>query len=114
MTAEAIDQLINGVDINIDGAIHHTHAHSASIFISEPEVSPRYPPVRFRKHIPTTWIRLVIKEGKNRQVRKMTAAVGFATLRLIRYRIADLRLDIMAPGNYIEWTKEDIYPLLGL
>ncbi|MFH2139216.1 MAG: rRNA large subunit pseudouridine synthase E [Pseudomonadota bacterium] len=63
----------------------------------------RDPPVRFRKAIPTSWISLTIREGRNRQVRRMTAAVGYPTLRLIRYRIGDWTLDGLASG---EWREQ--------
>jgi 23S rRNA pseudouridine2457 synthase len=60
----------------------------------------RDPPVRFRKEIPTAWLQLTIREGRNRQVRRMTAAVGYPTLRLIRYAIGEWKLDGIAPGKW--------------
>lgn len=68
--------------------------------IDEPELWPRNPPVRFRKSIPTTWLALTIREGRNRQVRRMTAAVGLPTLRLVRVRIGPWELDGLAPGDW--------------
>jgi 23S rRNA pseudouridine2457 synthase len=62
-------------------------------------VWPRDPPVRFRKNVPDTWIELTIREGRNRQVRRMTAAIGLPTLRLIRARIGDIELEGLAPGQ---------------
>ena len=78
--------------------------------IEEPVIWQRNPPIRERKNIPTSWIELILKEGKNRQVRKMTAAVGFPTLRLIRSRLGKLGLsDIsLEPGSWIEVKKQDI------
>jgi 23S rRNA pseudouridine2457 synthase len=73
---------------------------NASLMDEPDGLWPRNPPIRFRKEIPASWIRLSIREGKNRQVRRMTAAVGFPTLRLIRYSISDWTLDGVAPGKW--------------
>jgi 23S rRNA pseudouridine2457 synthase len=109
ITTEAINSLEAGVTISVDGKQHKTARCIASIFAEEPLVPVRTPPIRFRKNIPTTWIRLILSEGKNRQVRKMTAAVGFPTLRLIRYRIEKLTIDNMQPGDIHPLTKEQVY-----
>ena len=71
--------------------------------IEDPALWPRDPPVRFRKSVPDRWLRLTIREGRNRQVRRMTAAVGHPTLRLIRWRIGDWTLDGLAPGQWRLW-----------
>ncbi len=68
--------------------------------IDPPAVWPRDPPVRFRKTVPDAWLRLTIREGRNRQVRRMTAAVGLPTLRLVRWRIGDWSLDDLPPGAW--------------
>jgi len=72
--------------------------------LAEPGLWPRDPPVRFRKNIPTAWIELIITEGRNRQVRRMTAAAGFPTLRLVRVAVGPYRLAGLAPG---EWREAD-------
>ncbi len=79
----------------------------ARVMAEPPGLWPRTPPVRFRKAIPTTWIEIVLKEGKNRQVRRMTAKAGFPTLRLIRGAIGAYRLDGLAPGV---WREETVPP----
>ena len=68
--------------------------------IADPALWPRDPPVRFRKTVPDCWLRLTIREGRNRQVRRMTAAIGYPTLRLVRWSIGDWTLDGIAPGEW--------------
>jgi len=70
--------------------------------LAEPDLWPRNPPVRFRKSVPTAWLELTIREGRNRQVRRMTAAVGLPTLRLVRVRIGPFDLEGLAPGAWRE------------
>lgn len=68
--------------------------------IPEPALWPRNPPVRFRKTVPDCWLKLTIREGRNRQVRRMTAAVGLPTLRLVRWRVGDWTVEGLAPGEW--------------
>lgn len=75
--------------------------------ITSPSIWPRTPPIRFRANIPTAWLSLTLREGRNRQVRRMTAAVGYPTLRLIRYRIGDWTLGKLAPGEYTVMTGQE-------
>ncbi|MEO5660574.1 MAG: pseudouridine synthase [Polaromonas sp.] len=96
----ALQALRLGVQLN-DGL---TRPARASLMTLPPELWTREPPVRFRQSIPTAWITLVIREGRNRQVRRMTAAVGFPTLRLIRAAIGRYTLDRLAPGS---WRESD-------
>ncbi len=72
--------------------------------IDEPDLPPRDPPVRYRAAIPTSWLEIQLTEGKNRQLRKMTAHVGFPTLRLIRYAVGALTLEGLAPGQWRRMT----------
>jgi 23S rRNA pseudouridine2457 synthase len=72
--------------------------------IDPPALWPRDPPVRFRKSVPDCWLRITICEGRNRQVRRMTAAVGLPTLRLVRWQVGDWTLGVLAPGT---WTEVD-------
>lgn len=112
ITNEAIATLQKTVAINIDGKLHNTRPCRAEMFAATPPVPDRDPPIRFRKEIPAPWIRLILTEGKNRQVRRMTAKVGFPTLRLIRYRIEGLSLDGMQPGEMIELNQSTVHQQL--
>jgi 23S rRNA pseudouridine2457 synthase len=97
----ALQALRTGVLLN-DGV---TRAARARLMAAPPALWERVPPVRVRQSIPTAWIELCIKEGRNRQVRRMTAAVGFPTLRLVRAAIGPYALDGLAPGC---WRESDV------
>lgn len=100
----ALQALRAGVDLN-DGRTLSAEAER----VDEPTwLWPRTPPIRFRKAIPTNWLRLTIREGRNRQVRRMTAAVGCPTLRLIRWSIGSCSLDGLAPGESRVASEDEI------
>ena len=92
-----LQRLRAGVELN-DGMTLPAEAN----LLAEPDLWPRNPPVRFRKSVPTCWLQLVIREGRNRQVRRMTAAVGLPTLRLVRVSIGNWTLDGLLPGEWKE------------
>jgi 23S rRNA pseudouridine2457 synthase len=77
----------------------------------EPELWPRIPPIRFRKTVPAAWLEIVLREGRNRQVRRMSAAVGLPTLRLVRWALGPLTVEGLDPG---EWRELDVRDLLEL
>jgi len=93
---QALAQMSRGV--TIQG--HRTRPARAWRLCPQPEIAPRNPPIRFRKNVPDCWIALELTEGKNRQVRRMTAAVGHPTLRLIRVQIGGLSLGDLPPGTW--------------
>ena len=95
VSEQAIKDLKRGVQLK--GGL--TKPARVSVIAEPKNLWPRNPPVRFRKTIPTQWLEIVISEGKNRQVRRMTAAVGYPTLRLIRHRIDRWRLGDLQPGE---------------
>ena len=112
-TAEALAQLRQGVQIRIKNRVHHCLPIKATI-LTTPTLPDRDPPVRFRKSIPTTWLSLTLTEGKNRQVRRMCAAVGFPVLRLVRSAIEDLALGELQPGAVLEMAKPALIRALHL
>lgn len=102
ITKEAIEQLKKGVKISIRGKKYVTLPCKAERLDPAPEVEPRTKKIRNERHGPTSWLSVTITEGKFRQVRKMTAAAGFPTLRLIRIRIGNIRLDNLPSGKIKE------------
>jgi len=98
----ALEILSVGVTIRVKKKLYHTLPASVEQYEGEPNFPPRDPPIRFRKHIPTSWLRITLREGKNRQIRKMTAAIGFPTLRLIRWRVCQFTLEGLKPGEVRE------------
>ena len=82
--------------------------------IEPPDLWPRDPPIRVRQSIPDRWLRLTIREGRNRQVRRMTAAVGFPTLRIIRTHIGNLSLGGLQPGQHRSLTPQEISSLRAM
>jgi len=99
-TEEALRRLAHGVRLR-DGP---TRSCRVRLLETPPRLPPRTPPIRSRRNAPTAWLELVLTEGRNRQVRRMTAAVGFPTLRLVRCAIGKLRLEDLAPGAWRQVT----------
>ena len=102
VTDDALLKLSSGVMLK-DGVTTPAEATR----MPEPALWPRTPPIRFRKSVPTSWIELKIREGRNRQVRRMTAAVGFPTLRLVRASIGPYELGQLATGTFVELDPLD-------
>lgn len=111
---ESLRKLEKGVDINVDGKMYHTKPSIAKIPEQIPQLPERDPPIRYRKNVPDTWISLTLIEGKNRQVRKMTAAIGFPTLRLVRWSMEKITIEGFAVGEVRELDQKTVYHLLGL
>ncbi|WP_212745000.1 pseudouridine synthase [Arcobacter arenosus] len=99
ITQEAILKLQEGVEITVNGSKYLTLPCKAFALSSEPDLPPRGKNIRHPKHGPTSWISITICEGKKRQIRKMTAAVGFPTLRLVRVRIGEIYINNLMPGD---------------
>jgi 23S rRNA pseudouridine2457 synthase len=108
----ALRQLETGVPITVDGRLYRTKPSRAALIDPAPPVRERNPPIRYRAQIPTSWVSLTLTEGKNRQVRKMTAQTGFPTLRLIRHRIEGITLGRLEPGEMRSLTGQEVDALL--
>jgi 23S rRNA pseudouridine2457 synthase len=107
ITAEAMSVLQNGVEIGISGTNYLTQPCKAFRLDGEPQLPSRGRKIRDPRHGPTSWISITLREGKNRQIRKMTAAVGFATLRLVRVRIGDIHIDGLIAGDVVRLANLD-------
>ncbi len=102
MTDEALAQLQTGVEIGIHDVRYHTTPCAARRLDPAPDFLPRTRKIRDDRHGPTSWVSITLTEGKYRQVRKMTAAVGFPTLRLVRVRVGEMRLGTLMAGEVLE------------
>jgi 23S rRNA pseudouridine2457 synthase len=100
----ALERLATGIEIQN----YRTKPARVKLLTIEPELPPREPPIRDRQNIPTAWLELTLTEGKNRQVRRMTAAVGFPTLRLVRVSIGSLSLQGLSLGEWRELTASEV------
>jgi 23S rRNA pseudouridine2457 synthase len=103
----ALERLRRGIELN-DG---RSRPAEVELLAEPPALPDRSVPIRFRKHVPTAWLRLTIREGRNRQVRRMTAAVGHPTLRLVRIAIGPLSLGDLAPGQWRELALDELRAL---
>jgi 23S rRNA pseudouridine2457 synthase len=113
ITSDAIHQLEMGIEIKLKKRTYKTLPSKAKKIDTPDYIPTRNPPIRFRREIPTSWLELELKEGKNRQVRKMCAGTGFPVLRLIRKSIEALDGIDLAPGQYQEMSLQNLEEKLG-
>ena len=107
ITKEAMKKLQNGVEITVSSTKYQTLPCKAFALENEPNLPSRGRNIRDSRHGPTSWVSITLNEGKKRQIRKMTAAVGFPTLRLVRVRIGDIHLSNMNPGDVLSLANFD-------
>ncbi len=108
-TPEALEALRRGVALS-DGV---TRPAGVELLAEAPPLPDRPTPIRFRKNVPTAWIKLTLREGRNRQVRRMTAAAGFPTLRLVRWSVGPISIEGLPPGAWLDLTPEELQALGG-
>lgn len=108
ITQEALLQLTKGVTISVEGKQHKTKPALLALLDTSIAIPERNPPIRFRKNIPTTWVSIQLTEGKNRQVRKMFASVGFPVLRLIRAQLGNYQIKGMQPGDCLKLSLQEV------
>jgi 23S rRNA pseudouridine2457 synthase len=106
---EMLRKLASGLQIQD----YRTRPAQVRLLDKEPSFPPRDPPIRYRKNVPTAWIEIILTEGRNRQVRHMTAAVGHPTLRLVRTAIGHLRIENLKPGEWRELSRRELETLKG-
>jgi 23S rRNA pseudouridine2457 synthase len=120
ITEEALQQLRQGVDIKVEKKIHSClpakarAVEDSSLYFGEKTLWERDPPAKASAHKPMSWVEITLTEGKNRQVRRMCAKVNHACLRLIRVKIVDLTLGDLGVNEVREFSREEIYKLLGM
>ena len=107
---ESLERLRKGVDLN-DG---RTRPADVELMAEPPALPDRSVPIRFRKNVPTAWLRLTIREGRNRQVRRMTAAIGYPTLRLVRVAVGPIGLGDLSPGQWRELSADELAALRSI
>ena len=112
--AADLEALHKGITVRINKKDVALMPAEVRILNPAPSLPLREPPIRFRKNIPDQWVEVRIVEGKNRQVRKMMAAVGYPVLRLVRSKIGNLDIASMQPGDVIEWQGEQLFRTLGI
>ena len=108
ITNDAVEALSKGVTISVDGKIYETKKATLKILPDNLLVPERNPPIRVRKSIPTSWVSIQLTEGKNRQVRKMFASVGFPVVRLIRSQIGQFSIAQMQPSDCLSLSFEEV------
>lgn len=108
---EALQRLRDGVDLSEGGRLWRTRPAHVALLAQPPDLPERPVPVRFRKSVATAWLALTLTEGKNRQVRRMTAAVGHPTLRLVRWAIGAITLEGLTPGALLPLSQAEIAAL---